>query len=192
MKANITSVGTTVGASAHFHFVETLDFFVDNENDAHLDGPVSVDILLTNTGHRFLARFDVNSTIAAQCSRCLEEYSFPLHLSFEEEYEQGSEGGLGATQHVDNEAKAEAGESPDVRHGDGDDIFLFHGDVVDFSEAIRQNLALSLPMKFVCRESCKGLCPNCGKNLNEGDCSCEREEAARWSPLREALKRVKV
>ncbi|MFH1655862.1 MAG: DUF177 domain-containing protein [Candidatus Omnitrophota bacterium] len=45
--------------------------------------------------------------------------------------------------------------------------------VVDISEDIRQELILDYPIKILCRQDCKGLCPNCGKNLNLGSCDCK-------------------
>ena len=49
----------------------------------------------------------------------------------------------------------------------------FSGDEVDISELIREDLLLEIPMKTVCNETCLGLCPSCGQNLNESKCSCE-------------------
>ena len=47
-------------------------------------------------------------------------------------------------------------------------------DFVDISELVRDTLIISQPIKNLCKIDCKGLCPVCGKNLNEGDCGCER------------------
>ena len=48
--------------------------------------------------------------------------------------------------------------------------------VVDVTDDIRQEMMLSYPIKFLCREGCRGLCPSCGQNLNEGPCACHRGE----------------
>lgn len=50
------------------------------------------------------------------------------------------------------------------------------GDVVEVDEDIRQELILSYPMKALCKPDCKGLCPNCGQNLNVGECECDDTE----------------
>ena len=47
-------------------------------------------------------------------------------------------------------------------------------DVIDVSELLRDELIAAQPMKNLCREDCKGLCPECGANLNEGECGCEK------------------
>jgi len=48
------------------------------------------------------------------------------------------------------------------------------GDILDIDEDIRQEMILDYPMKIVCKPECKGLCPNCGQNLNISKCDCEK------------------
>jgi uncharacterized protein len=56
--------------------------------------------------------------------------------------------------------------------------------ILDLTEAIRQYKVMALPMKPLCREECAGICPTCGKNLNEGPCDCPSDEAdPRWAEL---------
>jgi uncharacterized protein len=58
--------------------------------------------------------------------------------------------------------------------------------ILDLTEAIRQYALLALPMKPLCQESCAGLCPSCGHNLNQGACNCPPEAGdPRWSELNE-------
>lgn len=54
---------------------------------------------------------------------------------------------------------------------------ITHEETIDATNEIREVMILSYPVKFLCGEDCKGLCPKCGKNLNEGECKC--------SPLKE-------
>jgi uncharacterized protein len=57
--------------------------------------------------------------------------------------------------------------------------------VLDLTEAIRQYALLAVPMKPLCREDCAGLCPGCGRNLNQGGCDCPPQEAdPRWAKLK--------
>ncbi|HHY38618.1 MAG TPA: DUF177 domain-containing protein [Clostridia bacterium] len=184
MKANIASLLGNVGATASFHFSENMDSIIADKGEARLARPVLVDVSLLNTGNRLLADFDVRADVVARCSRCLSEFTFPIRLKFKEEYKKAPETAL-KTQRLDGSEKpAGTGEAEDEA---GNEIFAFYGDNIDFKEAVRQNLILALPMKFVCREACRGLCPVCGKNLNEGECGCSREEDSRWSPLRDVL-----
>ena len=60
--------------------------------------------------------------------------------------------------------------------GDGDsgELIVVQDDKLDLDELVWSNIILNLPMKHLCSKSCKGLCPICGKNLNDGDCGCDR------------------
>jgi uncharacterized protein len=69
------------------------------------------------------------------------------------------------------------------------DLATYENDEVDLEETLREELLLALPMAHHCREACKGLCPSCGKNWNEGPCDCRPSPSDdRWA----ALKNVKV
>ena len=56
-----------------------------------------------------------------------------------------------------------------------DEGITYSGDVIDISREVDSHLALSLPIKLVCSSECRGLCSMCGKNLNDGECACEKE-----------------
>lgn len=51
------------------------------------------------------------------------------------------------------------------------------GEPIDLTEDIREDILLAFPQSFHCREDCKGLCPTCGGNLNEGPCSCKNSDS---------------
>jgi uncharacterized protein len=53
-------------------------------------------------------------------------------------------------------------------------VRLSGDEIIDLTEGIREDIMLRLPLKNLCSEDCKGLCPQCGKNLNEGACGCEQ------------------
>lgn len=57
-------------------------------------------------------------------------------------------------------------------NGENDDILSVREEKLDLAELAAANVLLALPMKHLCREGCKGLCPRCGKNLNDGPCGC--------------------
>ncbi|MGN0846354.1 MAG: YceD family protein [Kiritimatiellia bacterium] len=57
-------------------------------------------------------------------------------------------------------------------------------DFVDLTDELRQSIILTLPSYPVCRQDCRGVCPTCGKNLNEGPCTCRHvEQDSRWGAL---------
>ena len=73
-----------------------------------------------------------------------------------------------------------------------DITYLPHdADKIDISKDVRDYLILSVPMKRLCKEDCKGLCYKCGKDLNEGKCDCtELEVDDRWKPLLELKNKI--
>lgn len=61
----------------------------------------------------------------------------------------------------------------------------YEGKEIDLSPAVREQVLLSVPASPLCREDCNGLCPACGKDLNEGDCGCDRTVIdPRWAALK--------
>jgi len=66
--------------------------------------------------------------------------------------------------------------SEEVQDEESEDILPVSDGEVDLTMPIVSALILDLDMRYLCREDCKGLCPKCGKNLNEGDCGCDTKE----------------
>ena len=58
---------------------------------------------------------------------------------------------------------------------DNDDIIIVAGYTLDLFSLVRDDILLEMPIKHLCSEDCRGLCPVCGQNLNEGSCGCKRE-----------------
>ena len=69
------------------------------------------------------------------------------------------------------------------------EVDFIRGEEIDLDEIIRENMYLSLPIKLLCREECLGLCSNCGRNLNNGDCHCRQEQG---HPGFSKLKGIKI
>ena len=71
---------------------------------------------------------------------------------------------------------------------DEDEIFpIDDHHQVDLTEAVRQTVLIALPMVTICQEDCKGLCSQCGKDLNQGPCDCQPETDVRWIALEQLL-----
>ncbi|MCR5485868.1 MAG: DUF177 domain-containing protein [Clostridiales bacterium] len=68
-----------------------------------------------------------------------------------------------------------------------DELILIESLSFEADDLIRDDIFLSMPSKFLCREDCKGLCPSCGKNLNEGPCSCKKPVDPRLEALTQLL-----
>jgi uncharacterized protein len=105
------------------------------------------------------------------CARCLDPVAVPVKRSFDLLYRPlGTDAGHEELSVTDAEAE----------------IGYYQGDGVLLEDTLREQVLLAVPLKTICRDDCKGLCAQCGKNLNEGACSCEDgEEDPRWAALRE-------
>lgn len=66
--------------------------------------------------------------------------------------------------------------APEIAGIENDDIILVEDLKLDLDELVYTEIVVSLPMKHLCRESCEGICPLCGKNLNDGKCNCETKQ----------------
>jgi uncharacterized protein len=129
-------------------------------------GPLSVSgrVQLIPSGE-VLARLSLHGLLAQKCCRCLE----PVSVRVEEELDL-----LFAPE--DEYAGMDKGSVRLLPEGVGG---------LDLVEAIREELILSQSLLAVCRPDCKGLCPQCGINLNEDRCECSQEESdPRWEILR--------
>jgi uncharacterized protein len=111
-----------------------------------------------------LVRGIVGSQLGLECVRCLESFVLPITLGLEEIF------GL-----------AGAGPRPDISYAVSDNGWL------DLAPLLREQAWLAIPMKPLCRPDCKGLCPQCGANLNVESCACE---SARVDPRLAKLKEL--
>ena len=140
--------------------------------------PLTGSVKLHRTHRGILADADVATDLRLECSRCLEEVVVPIRARVTEEYYPTVDLRSGLT----------------VERPDGGSGFMLNeAHELDLTEPIRQSILLELPMKPLCRPDCAGLCPRCGKNRNEGDCGCPRDESdPRLSQLAEWLEGNRV
>ena len=68
-------------------------------------------------------------------------------------------------------------------------VFPLEGDSADLDDIVRTVFVLNLDSKLLCKEDCKGLCPRCGKNLNDGPCNCQKELDPRFAALKQLLEK---
>lgn len=134
-----------------------------------------LNIVLTRVNHEINLNGEIYVTFHPTCDRCLEVFlnknKLELHLLIipNDEYEEMDK----------HETESEEGISTkDI------EVVPYFGDRIDLGNLIREHLILSMPMKNICDENCLGLCQKCGKNLNEGKCSCKEDKVdSRWSAL---------
>ena len=68
-------------------------------------------------------------------------------------------------------------------------VFPLEGDSADLDDIVRTVFVLNLDSKLLCKEDCKGICQRCGKNLNDGPCSCQKELDPRFAALKQLLEK---
>ncbi len=126
--------------------------------------------LLHNTLGEIRVRGEVTGTIETECDRCLETAWFSITSSFDLYYLPAE------TAPASEEVRIDEGEA---------EIAFYEGEGVELEDVLRDHILLTLPMQKICSETCKGICPQCGQNLNKGTCDCRLELVdERWSALK--------
>jgi len=117
---------------------------------------------------RLKGRLDTSLEVA--CARCLEPVVHQVEREFDLLYRPlGADAGRDELSVTDAEAE----------------ISYYQGEGLLLEDVLREQVLLAVPLKTICREDCKGLCPHCGKNLNEARCSCANQvDDPRWEALK--------
>lgn len=89
------------------------------------------------------------------CDNCLEEVKLPFSTNFQATFTKGNE----------------------------EEIYHYINNTVDATEAIKDAILLEIPYKLLCSKECKGLCQNCGGNLNKSQCKCSESELGNNNPF---------
>jgi len=148
---------------------------VAQEGDPYrIVAPVSLAFEIHKDKERFRLVGSVVTELELPCSRCLEPFRLPVNARFDLRYHPASEMSDDEEQEVEEE---------DL------ETSYYRDDQIDLNELLREQFYLALPMKPLCGDDCKGLCPQCGTNRNTGTCDCDTGwEDPRLAPLKQ-LKR---
>ena len=150
------------------------DAFAARDDDFRLVGPVALSAEARKDSRKVRLVGRLSATLECDCSRCLEPFAVPVNRAFDEMF-------------LPSDATT-AGGSEEVREDDMG-VSFYKDDVIDLAELMREQFYLALPMKPLCRQDCKGLCPICGINRNRETCSCRPE----WvDPRLDVLRRLKI
>ncbi len=140
-------------------------------NPIALKEPVVVDFQMERSGRDIRLRMNVTTVATLTCARCLKVFPFPVSAQGRFTLCQ-----TGAAEPGKRELELTV---EDLESG------AFEGDEIDLSELVYEQIVLSFPIKALCHEECKGLCPRCGANRNEAGCECDSVSPdSRWEPLR--------
>lgn len=155
MRINIGDILKDPGATKEFAFI--LDSGME-AGEAKVTSPVRIEGRVVNTGRFLELVAHVSTEVAVPCSRCLDEVRLPLEFDVAELYQPAGW-----------EDNGEEGEEEQA-------LMALEGEWLDLDEAIKDNLVLNLPMRVLCSPECPGICPQCGRDLKKGLCSCIKEE----------------
>jgi len=127
--------------------------------------PINVQVRVENRAGSLKLFAAIDTQLTVHCARCLQEIDVPLSIDFESLL----------SEKLENE--------------DAENILPIHDATIDLEEILYETIILHVEPRYFCDEDCKGLCPVCGRNLNENACTCKNEAAdPRLAVLKQLLK----
>ena len=134
-------------------------------------------IKILKIGKMVLIEGAVKISVSLNCSRCLNDFPYPLDISFREEYNPAEE------READDEKELTDREL---------DLSFYRNNEIDVAGLVKEQVLLSVPMKPLCSSGCIGICPECGKDLNSGPCECKKDTVdPRLAPLKKFKEKMK-
>lgn len=123
-----------------------------------LEGPLQVEVKVSKAADKFLVEGTLEGKVRIRCDRCLEAFGMELKSAF--------------NVYLVVRPSGRFEEDLELLEEDMEVEFL-DGETIDLDHVIREQIYLSVPMKCLCRSDCRGLCSQCGANLNVAPCSCK-------------------
>jgi uncharacterized protein len=161
-------IGSLPEGDSHLDLEEDASQLDVDLEGVRLVSPVKVALDVSRNGDQIVLAGRVRVGAVLECARCLEECEYTLG------------GPVGAVVLV--------GEAPQEGVPDEEDVLRVPGSAkyADITEQIRSELLVRVPLKALCKEDCRGLCPSCGINLNCERCSCRAMSGdPRWDGLKD-------
>jgi uncharacterized protein len=129
--------------------------------------PIGVRLAVTKSQDQMICRGEVRTQVSLECSRCLTQYEQSL------------------TSDIDFVIDLAGGADAEKSEEDGYFVADPSSPFFEIDDLVKESLILSLPLKPLCSEDCKGLCPICGVDLNKKQCDCVKDEIdPRWEQLK--------
>lgn len=148
-------------------WLENVPELWSGEEDTRLTSNIDIDIGITRVLREITILGKVSFSIESPCSRCLETVKLDL----------------------EPDIRLVLSPSDKIQDEEDESHETYTGEEIDIGDYLRERIALSLPVKVVCSEECRGLCPSCGINLNKETCGCRKD---RIDPRFAALKKLKI
>ena len=155
------------GDFAHFYHPDELN---PVDERVTLAGAAEVKGRVSRTGDGVAVNGHVETRVQLECDRCLKPVELPVSADFALEY----------ITEADYESSSAAALNEEEMS-----VSVFDGESIDVDEIVKEQILLAVPARTLCREDCKGICPECGIDLNTVQCDCAAEEVdPRWAALK--------
>ena len=128
--------------------------------------PINIRLRAFRIRELFEVQGAFRTSVRLKCSRCLKTFETPLVSDFELTYMKEVPGLMDIYDEEEIELKVE-------ELG----LMYFKGEEINLQQGIQEQIIMAFPLQPLCEENCKGLCPECGADLNQGDCGCRHEVA---------------
>ena len=125
--------------------------------------PLKTSLRAMRIADRVEVQGNVRTTVGLPCARCLKVIETALNSHFALTY----------TTRPEEMATTADQDGIELRPEEINRIY-FQGDTINLQDAVQEQVILAIPIRVLCSETCRGLCPQCGADLNEGDCGCSR------------------
>ena len=156
MLLNLTDILSNEGKVEDFSITYSPAFYKKTGGQFKVleDGPIFLKLSNTGKGKLQLSG-EGRLLLQARCDRCLTRVDIPISISFDEQISE------------------ECIQNPTE---DADAFSYLDGYSLDTDILIGNEILINWPVKILCKEDCKGICPKCGRDLNQGDCGCDTFE----------------
>lgn len=167
MRIELENVEGGKGDFAHAYKPEDLN---PVDERISLTEPATITGKIRLAGNEVFVNGHVETRAKVECDRCLQPVEMPVNTDFALEYIPGSE--------------YESGSAAELTEAEMS-VSVFDGEAIDVDEIVKEQVLLAVPTRMLCREDCKGICPECGTDRNTGDCNCTTEDIdPRWAALK--------
>ncbi len=146
-----------------FELVEKLDYFKVDPEEGILREDVHVQGSLSKVGREVFLKGSISTEIEMTCSRCLEPLNYKIRSKVSSHYVPGQEAG---SRNTDVEL-----------HVSDIEVECYSDNRIDLTQAVYDQMMLSLPLARLCRDDCKGICSHCGLNRNKKNCQCSDKDS---------------
>ncbi len=151
MVIDVSEIFSNKNTRKEIHLDLDIDKFYYENEFIQFSKPVKVDLILKPIGDEIDLTGSIETELLLACSRCLETFSNSINIEL-------------------NERLSKTLQSED------EDIIFIKNDRLDLNEIVENNIISMLPIKRLCNKDCKGLCHQCGINLNHNTCKCGADD----------------